>query len=73
MATRQRPEQTSIRRTFPSNNHNRLWRCYLQIFAKSLSSRAWRAIQEKGATMSSGQREQGRVRLGDDYMLASFG
>jgi hypothetical protein len=32
-----------------------------------------RAIQEKGATMSSGQREQGRVRLGDCYMLPSFG
>ena len=74
MATRQRPEQTSvIRRTFPSNNHNRLWRFYSQIFAKSLSSGAWRAIQEKGATMSSGQREQGRMRLGDDYMLPSFG
>jgi hypothetical protein len=32
-----------------------------------------RAIQETGATMSSGQREQGRMRLGDDDMLPSFG
>ena len=32
-----------------------------------------RAIQEKGATMSSGQREQGMVPVGDNDMLALFG
>lgn len=42
-ASRKRAEQSGhvpTRRTFPSNNYNRLWGFYSQIFAKSLSSRA---------------------------------